>query len=68
MSVGKFERKKSHVNVGTIGHVSRDKRTLVSALQFALKHSPNWCFHCKTKHDALTTPCAPVDEEQKEKE
>jgi elongation factor Tu len=29
---GKFERKKTHVNVGTIGHVDHGKTTLTAAL------------------------------------
>src|SRR3569833_640007 len=32
MSKGKFERKKPHVNVGTIGHVDHGKTTLPAAL------------------------------------
>src|ERR1700741_3116933 len=32
MSKAKFERKKPHVNVGTIGHVDHGKTTLTSAL------------------------------------
>src|SRR6188768_2082152 len=32
MSKGKFERKKPHVNVGTIGHVDHGKTTLTAAL------------------------------------
>jgi elongation factor Tu len=32
MSKGKFERKKSHLNVGTIGHVDHGKTTLTAAL------------------------------------
>ncbi|WP_244875623.1 GTP-binding protein, partial [Ectothiorhodospira haloalkaliphila] len=32
MSKEKFERKKPHVNVGTIGHVDHGKTTLTAAL------------------------------------
>ncbi|HEX6999660.1 MAG TPA: GTP-binding protein, partial [Gammaproteobacteria bacterium] len=32
MSKAKFERKKPHVNVGTIGHVDHGKTTLTAAL------------------------------------
>ncbi|MGP0591342.1 GTP-binding protein, partial [Nitrospira sp. T9] len=32
MAKAKFERKKPHVNVGTIGHVDHGKTTLTSAL------------------------------------
>jgi elongation factor Tu len=32
VSKGKFERKKPHVNVGTIGHVDHGKTTLTAAL------------------------------------
>jgi elongation factor Tu len=32
MSKGKFERKKTHLNVGTIGHVDHGKTTLTAAL------------------------------------
>ena len=36
MSKGKFERKKPHVNVGTIGHVDYGKTTLTAALTIVL--------------------------------
>ena len=32
MAKGKFERKKPHVNVGTIGHVDHGKTTLTAAI------------------------------------
>ncbi|MGR6035485.1 MAG: GTP-binding protein, partial [Candidatus Nitrosoglobus sp.] len=32
MSKAKFERKKPHINVGTIGHVDHGKTTLTAAL------------------------------------
>jgi len=32
MSKAKFERKKPHINVGTIGHVDHGKTTLTSAM------------------------------------
>ncbi|HYM37141.1 MAG TPA: GTP-binding protein, partial [Nitrospiraceae bacterium] len=32
MAKGKFERRKPHVNIGTIGHVDHGKTTLTSAL------------------------------------
>src|SRR4030065_963523 len=32
MSKAKFERKKPHVNIGTIGHIDHGKTTLTSAL------------------------------------
>jgi elongation factor Tu len=34
MAKGKFERKKPHVNVGTIGHVDHGKTTLTAAITF----------------------------------
>ncbi|MFN8962507.1 MAG: GTP-binding protein, partial [Betaproteobacteria bacterium] len=39
MAKGKFERKKPHVNVGTIGHVDHGKTTLTAAINniFATK-------------------------------
>lgn len=36
MAVAKFERKKPHVNVGTIGHVDHGKTTLTAAILHAL--------------------------------
>ncbi len=36
MAVGKFERTKPHVNVGTIGHVDHGKTTLTAAITNAL--------------------------------
>jgi len=36
MAKEKFERKKTHVNVGTIGHVDHGKTTLTSAITFIL--------------------------------
>ena len=40
MAKEKFERKKPHVNVGTIGHVDHGKTTLTAAitLKFFLGH------------------------------
>ncbi|HEX9742728.1 MAG TPA: GTP-binding protein, partial [Nitrospiraceae bacterium] len=32
MAKGKYERRKPHVNIGTIGHVDHGKTTLTSAL------------------------------------
>ena len=32
MAVGKFERTKPHINVGTIGHVDHGKTTLTAAI------------------------------------
>ncbi len=32
MAKGKFERKKPHLNVGTIGHVDHGKTTLTAAI------------------------------------
>ena len=32
MAKAKFERKKPHVNIGTIGHVDHGKTTLTSAI------------------------------------
>ena len=37
MSKGKFERKKPHVNVGTIGHVDHGKTTLTAAITRVLQ-------------------------------
>src|SRR5262252_6934986 len=36
MAKGKFERKKPHVNVGTIGHVDHGKTTLTAAMTAVL--------------------------------
>ena len=36
MAKGKFERKKPHVNVGTIGHVDHGKTTLTAAMTHVL--------------------------------
>jgi len=36
MARGKFERKKPHVNIGTIGHVDHGKTTLTAAITIAL--------------------------------
>ena len=36
MSEGKFERKKPHVNIGTIGHVDHGKTTLTAAITHVL--------------------------------
>ena len=36
MAKGKFERKKPHVNVGTIGHVDHGKTTLTAAIATVL--------------------------------
>ena len=39
MAIGKFERTKPHVNVGTIGHVDHGKTTLTAALTTVLSSS-----------------------------
>ncbi|MEK7744397.1 MAG: GTP-binding protein, partial [Elusimicrobiota bacterium] len=36
MSKSKFERKKPHVNIGTIGHVDHGKTTLTAAITHVL--------------------------------
>ena len=36
MSKQKYERKKPHVNIGTIGHVDHGKTTLTSAITLLL--------------------------------
>ena len=36
MAKGKFERNKTHVNVGTIGHVDHGKTTLTAAITTVL--------------------------------
>ncbi|KAB2614012.1 elongation factor TuA [Pyrus ussuriensis x Pyrus communis] len=41
MARGKFERKKPHVNIGTIGHVDHGKTTLTAALTMALASMGN---------------------------
>ncbi len=38
MAKGNFERKKPHVNVGTIGHIDHGKTTLTAALTTVLSH------------------------------
>lgn len=39
MARAKFERKKPHVNIGTIGHVDHGKTTLTAAITMALAAS-----------------------------
>nr|AKQ04292.1 elongation factor Tu, elongation factor Tu [uncultured Nitrospirae bacterium Rifle_16ft_4_minimus_4901] len=36
MAKAKFERKKPHVNIGTIGHVDHGKTTLTAAITMLL--------------------------------
>ena len=36
MARAKFERKKPHINIGTIGHVDHGKTTLTAAITMAL--------------------------------
>ena len=36
MAREKFERKKPHINIGTIGHVDHGKTTLTAAITMAL--------------------------------
>ncbi|MFA6093774.1 MAG: GTP-binding protein, partial [Elusimicrobiota bacterium] len=36
MAKAKFERKKPHVNIGTIGHVDHGKTTLTAAITHVL--------------------------------
>ena len=38
MAKQKFERKKPHVNVGTIGHMDHGKTTLTAAITQAAEH------------------------------
>ena len=38
MAREKFERKKPHVNIGTIGHVDHGKTTLTAAISSALSY------------------------------
>jgi len=38
MAKDKFERKKPHVNVGTIGHIDHGKTTLTAAITYRLAH------------------------------
>jgi len=38
MAKGVFERKKPHVNVGTIGHIDHGKTTLTAALSARSAH------------------------------
>lgn len=39
MAKEKFERKKPHVNIGTIGHVDHGKTTLTAAMTYTLAHA-----------------------------
>ena len=39
MSKAKFERKKPHLNIGTIGHVDHGKTTLTAAITKVLEKS-----------------------------
>ena len=42
MAKGKFERKKPHLNVGTIGHVDHGKTTLTAALTLGAVEKIRW--------------------------
>lgn len=55
MSMGKFERKKPHVIVGTIGHVDRGKTTLTAALMHLA---------AKASIEAAQVPATPFTEEE----
>jgi elongation factor Tu len=48
MAREKFERKKPHVNIGTIGHVDHGKTTLTAAITMAMSSSPR-------KYDEIDT-------------
>lgn len=41
MARAKFERKKTHVNIGTIGHVDHGKVSIISALHGPIIFSNN---------------------------
>ena len=43
MAKEKFERKKPHVNVGTIGHVDHGKTTLTAAITTSNGKEIWWC-------------------------
>src|SRR3989338_8974564 len=58
MSMAKFERKKPHVNIGTIGHIDHGKTTLTSALTRVLA----------TKGYAEYVPFDQIDKAPEEKE
>jgi elongation factor Tu len=58
MSRPKFERKKPHVNVGTIGHVDHGKTTLTSAITKYLAH----------RNMAVATEFEQIDKAPEEKE
>src|SRR3989304_358461 len=58
MSKAKFERKKPHVNIGTIGHIDHGKTTLTSALTRVLA----------TKGYAEYVPFDQIDKAPEEKE
>ncbi|RKY94329.1 MAG: elongation factor Tu, partial [Candidatus Hydrothermota bacterium] len=58
MAKQKFERKKPHVNVGTIGHVDHGKSTLTSAITKYLS----------LKQMAQYTPYDEIDKAPEEKE
>ncbi|MEN3188144.1 MAG: GTP-binding protein, partial [Atribacterota bacterium] len=58
MAKQKFERKKPHVNVGTIGHVDHGKTTLTAAITLTL-----------SKHGmANYTPFEQIDKAPEERE
>ncbi|MCX7771374.1 MAG: GTP-binding protein, partial [Proteobacteria bacterium] len=58
MAKAKFERKKPHVNVGTIGHVDHGKTTLTAAITRVLS----------TKGLAQFTPFDQIDKAPEERE
>ncbi len=62
MAKGTFERKKPHVNVGTIGHVDHGKTTLTAAITKVLaeKKSGATKFVDYASIDKVWSPHAPL--------
>jgi len=59
MAKAKFERKKPHVNVGTIGHVDHGKTTLTSALTKVMGDTGKAKFIVRVRGDGIPRKFSP---------